>query len=223
MDINYLLIVIAIIMLFFVVRGARRGMMRIVFGVLAWVFLICFVNYSSNMIGFYLSNSTSLPYTIEESLVTHLTEKYTYSEEVEAGSGEDALLSMVPTSIKDEITQSVQNSIDTTIRLIATELTDAAINGISTILAVLAGILLIFLLDKIIKGIGLVPGIKDVNRLLGLIAGFVEGMMAVWLLMYIASCFPTSAIGQFVICNAEKDQLLYFVYQNNIIARIIGK
>ena len=87
----------------------------------------------------------------------------------------------------------------------------------------LIGILVIYIIDKIIKGIGLVPGIRDVNRLLGVIAGLIEGMLAIWLLMYIASCFPASAVGHFVIENAEKDQLLYFVYENNLIARIIGK
>jgi uncharacterized membrane protein required for colicin V production len=223
MEINYLLIITALILLFCVIRGARRGMLRIVFGIIAWVFLICFVNYGSNFIDNYISTSTQVPYTIQESIVSHLTERYTASEEQEAGTGEEAVMSMVPSSIKEEITERVQNSIDATIRFIAEELTDAAINGISTIIAVLIGILVIYIIDKIIKGIGLVPGIKDVNRLLGVVAGLLEGMLAICLLMYIASCFPASAVGHFVIENAEKDQLLYFVYENNIIARIIGK
>lgn len=223
MEINYLLIITALILLFCVIRGARRGMLRIVFGIIAWVFLICFVNYGSNFIDNYISTSTQVPYTIQEGIVSHLTERYTASEEQEVGTGEEAVMSMVPSSIKEEITESVQNSIDATIRFIAEELTDAAINGISTIIAVLIGILVIYIIDKIIRGIGLVPGIKDVNRLLGVVAGLLEGMLAIWLLMYIASCFPASAVGQFVIQNVEKDQLLYFVYENNIIARIIGK
>lgn len=223
MEINYLLIVTGLILLFCIIRGARRGMLRIIFGIVAWVFLLCFVNYGSNFIGNFISTSTQIPYTIQEGIATHLTERYTASEEAEAGSGEDAVMSMVPSSIKDEITESVQNSIDATIKVIAGELTDAAINGIATIIAVVIGVLVIILIDKIIKAIGLVPGIRDVNRLLGVIAGLFEGMLAIWLLMYIASCFPASALGQFVIENVQKDQLLLFVYENNIIARIIGK
>ncbi len=222
MDINYLLVTFIAILIICIIRGARKGMLRIVYGIIAWIFLICFVNYASAIVASYLSVSTDIPAVIQENISTHLTDRYNESEEKEEGTGEEAVMVLVPATIKAEIEETVQESIQSTIKLISEELTEAAINGISTIVSVIAGIIIIFIVGKIIAAIGLVPGLRDVNRLLGIIAGFMEGMLITWLLMYIASCFPASGLGSFVIENAQKDQLLYYIYQNNIIAGIIG-
>ena len=222
MEINYLLIAIIIILLICIIRGATKGMLRIIFGLVSWIFIICFVNYGSEFVSGYISTSTALPQTIQTNIDNHLHERYRVSEEEEAGSGEDAVMKIVPANIKNKVLESVQTSIDMTISLIATELALAAIKGFSTILCVVVGVLLIFILDKIIKAIGFVPGVKDVNRLLGIIAGLVEGLLIIWLLMFIADCFPTSSIGRFVRENAQSNQVIYWVYSNNVIERIIG-
>ena len=222
MELNYLLIAFAIILLICVIRGATRGMLRIVFGLVAWIFLICFVNFGSDIFCSYLGANTTIPYIIEDNLNVHLHDRHNASEEKEVGSGEDAVLGIIPGSIKEKVEESVQNSIDSTISVISKELSDAAIKGISTIVCVVVGILIIFILDKLIKALGFVPGVKDVNRFLGIVAGFFEGMLLIWLLMFFANCFPASTFGRFIIENAENDQILYFIYQNNIIERIIG-
>ena len=222
MEYNILLIIFILLMISCIIRGATKGMLRIVFGMVAWIFLIIFVNYAGEFTTGYITSSTAIPSTIQETIDEHLHQKYTESEEKEAGTGQDAVMHMVPKNIQEKITESVQSSIDATIKLIAEELSLAAIKGISTIVCVIAGVLIIFLLSKLVRLIGLVPGVKDINRILGVAAGFAEGMLITWLMMFIADCFPASAMGQFIITNAEADQMLFFIYQNNIIERIIG-
>jgi uncharacterized membrane protein required for colicin V production len=209
-------------MLACVIRGTRRGMLRILFGIVAWVFLLCFINFGSDFATNYIMGNTDVPGIIQQNIDAHLHERYNESEGKEPGTGNEAILGVVPSTIKDTITTTIQESIDQTISLIAEELSRAAIKGISTILCVVLGILLIYLLDKLIKAIGFVPGVRDVNRLLGFIAGFIEGMLIVWLIMYIADCFPASALGRFVAINIDNDQILKFIYENNIIEQIIG-
>lgn len=221
MEINYLLIACAVILLACIIRGARKGMLRIIFGIIAWVFLICFINYGSGMVASYIQGNTDIPISIQQNIGNHLHERYNSAEEKEAGTGEEAVLSVVPNTIKNEIVESIQESIDATIGIIAEELTSAAIKGISTILCVIIGIFIIFVVDKIIKALGFVPGVRDVNRLFGMLAGLFEGLLVIWVIMYIADCFPASAVGRFVINNLENDQLLIFIYQNNIIKEII--
>lgn len=222
MEINYLLIAIVIILLLCIIRGATKGMLRILFGIIAWVLLICFVNIGSEYLSEYITTSTALPQTIQANIDSNLHKKYEASEEKEEGSGEEAVMSIVPASIKETIMESVQTSIDMTINLIAVELTLTAIKGFSTIVCVVIGIILIILLGKLIKLIGFVPGVRDVNRILGIIAGFIEGLLIIWLIMFIADCFPASTLGRFVRENAQNEQMIYFVYQNNLIERIIG-
>ena len=128
----------------------------------------------------------------------------------------------MPEFAKDDIETSIENSIDNIIKAVAKELSDAAINGISNILLIAVGIIIIYIIDRILRAIGFVPGIRDVNRVLGIIAGAAEGMLFTWLAMYLADCFPTSFIGQFIITYAKADQMLYYIYKNNLIERIIG-
>ena len=222
MDINYLLIAIIIILLFCVLRGATRGILRIAFGLIAWIFLICFINYGSEFAGNYITNSTGVPQMIQQSIGTHLQERYKSSEEKEAGTGADAVMAVVPEAIKEKMVASVQSSIEATINFVANELTVTAVKGISIILCIILGIIIIYIVDTIIKAVGLVPGVKDVNKLLGILAGFFEGMLIIWLFMYIADCFPTSALGRFIINNVQSDPIITFIYQNNIIKNIIG-
>jgi len=222
MEINYLLVIFAIILLISVIRGATKGMLRIVFGVVSWIMLILFVNYGSTYVHDYININTQIPYVVQEKISERLHDKYTVSEEEEAGTGEDAVLYSVPTTIRNKVLETVRNSVEETLTAIAVELTDAAIKGISTIICVVAGILLLFLIDKLLQLVGLAPGIHGVNKTLGIVAGLLEGLLIIWLLMYIADCFPTTTYGEFIHEYTESSQILIMLKEFNIIARIIG-
>ena len=217
MEFNLLFIIFIIVMLLFIIRGANRGMIRIIYSLVAWGFLIIFVNYAS-----YLTLHTELPSHVEELIGDHLHKKYEASEEKEAGSGQDAVISVVPEFIMKDIEQSVQTSIDNTIKAISEDLTGSAIKGISTILSIAIGIILIVLVDTLLRAIGFVPGLRDVNKLLGVIAGAAEGLLFTWLIMYLANCFPATTTGQFIITYAKANQVMNIIYTNNPIERIIG-
>ncbi len=222
MEINYLLVICGIILIGSIIRGATKGMLRIVFGVVAWIMLILFVNYGSTYVHDYINVNTQLPSVVQEKINERLHDKYTVSEEEQAGTGEDAVLFSVPATIRNKVLETVRNSVEETITLIAIELTDAAIKGISTILCVVAGIILLFLIDKLLKLVGLAPGIHGFNRTLGIVAGTLEGLLIIWLLMYIADCFPTTTYGEFIHEYTESSQILLILKESNIIARIIG-
>ncbi|MBE5904471.1 MULTISPECIES: CvpA family protein [Pseudobutyrivibrio] len=222
MDINILLVIFIVLMVFFIVRGAQRGMIRIIYSLVAWIFLLLFVNYGKVYVADYIKLHTEIPTRVENAIDGHLHTKYDSSEAEEVGSGRDAVLSIVPEFVKDDIETSIENSIDNIIKAIAKELSDAAINGISNILLIAVGIIIIYIIDRLLRAVGFVPGIRDVNRLLGIIAGAVEGMLVTWFAMYLADCFPTSFFGQFIITYAKENQMLYYIYTNNLIERIIG-
>ena len=132
------------------------------------------------------------------------------------------MLDIVPAAIKDKVNDSIQTSIDATITLISKELSDTAIHGISMLIALIVGTLALFLISKVIRLIGFVPGIRDVNRLLGIIAGFIEGLLITWLCMYLANCFSTMDLSIYIVEKIKVEPILSYIYENNIIERIIG-
>ena len=219
---NPLLAIFLILMLFCIIRGAKRGMLMIIYGIVSWIFLICFVNFACGVVSDYLNVNTPLPTIVQDSIGNHLMDKYVTSEEKEAGTGEEAVMKLVPVSIKEKIDETIRSSIEATIQFVSKELSETAIRGISIIISMVAGAIVLFLLSKLIKLIGYVPVVRDVNQLLGLAAGFAEGLLIIWFCLYLADCFPTSELGGYIIEHTKADPLLLYVYQINIIERIIG-
>ncbi len=219
---NPVLITFIVVMLFCIIRGAKRGMLRIIYGLVSWVLLICFVNFACGVVSDYLNVNTPIPTMVQESIVNHLKDKYESSEQKEEGTGTDAVMKLVPASVKEKLDETIQSSIDTTIQLISIELSETAIHGIAIVISVIAGSLLLFLLSKVIGLLGLVPGIRGVNRTLGVVAGFGEGILFTWLCMYLADCFPTTELGSYIIDRTNVEPILKTIYDANIIERIIG-
>ncbi|MDC7279177.1 CvpA family protein [Butyrivibrio fibrisolvens] len=219
---NPVLIVFIVLMLFCIIRGAKRGMLRIIYGLVSWIFLICFVNFACGVVSDYLNVNTPIPTMVQESIVIHLKDKYESSEQEEEGTGTDAVMKLVPPSVKEKLDETIETSIDTTIQLISHELSETAIHGISIVISVIAGTLALYLLSKVIALLGLVPGIRGVNKTLGIIAGFGEGILITWVCMYLADCFPASELGSLIIEKTQVEPILTLVYETNIIERIIG-
>lgn len=207
---------------FCVIRGARKGMLRIIYGMISWLLLMVFVNIACGYISDYLNVNTPLPTMVQNNIVSNLHERYEKTEMEQEGSGEAAIITILPPSIQNTINETIDNSVDVFIDTVSTQLSESAIRGIATIISVLAGLLLLFILDKIIRLIGMLPGFSEVNTALGVVTGLIEGMLIIWFAMYLADCFPTSAYGSYIIENSTSNELLNYIYQINIIEQIIG-
>lgn len=219
---NPLVIIFILMMLFCIIRGARKGILRIIYGMVSWILLIWFVNIACGYIADYLNVSTPLPTVIQEHIFSNLQDKYNNTESIETGTGMDAVMNLIPDTIRDGIDNTIHNSVEATIQAITTELSETAIKGISIIISVIVGVLILFLLDKLINLLGNLPGIYNINLILGIFAGFVEGLLVTWLCMYLADCFPTTLLGQFIIKNSASNDFMNYIYQVNIIEQIIG-
>ncbi|QFJ54219.1 CvpA family protein [Pseudobutyrivibrio xylanivorans] len=219
---NPVLIICILIILFCTIRGAQKGMLRIIFGMISWIILLWFVNTACTYVSDYLNVNTTLPAFVQENIETNLSDKYHMAEEDNEGTGEDAVLKLLPIAIREKVDETINNSVEALINCISVELSEAAIKGIATIVSVLGGILLIYILNKLINLIGAIPGIKGANKMLGVTAGFVESLLIIWLCMYLADCFPTTKYGEFILTNTASNDLLNYVYKINIIEQVFG-
>ena len=219
---NYLLIIFLILLAVCVIQGLRKGVIKIVFGLISWVFLIWFINIATPIINQEIYLNTEIAENINETITLHLQERYDKSEEKEQGSGLENITSVLPSSLTEKIDESIQNSVNEVIYVIADELTATALKGISILIAFIIGSIIIFIIGKILEAIGRLPGLKSVNKLIGCLAGVVEALLIIWFVMFIADCFPATTLGGFVINNSENDELLSIIYSNNLIENIIG-
>lgn len=219
---NPLFIFFILLMLFCIVRGARKGILKIIYGLVSWILLLWFVSIACGYISDYLNVNTPIPGIVQEHILSNLQDKYNATEAVETGTGLDAVMQIIPAQLRQNIDNTIHNSVEATIQAISSELSETAIKGISTVISVLLGVLILYILDRIIQLIGKIPGIHGVNAVLGIAAGCVEGLMITWFCMYLADCFPTTFFGQFVLSNCDQNAFMNYVYQINIIEQIIG-
>lgn len=219
---NPLVIIFILLMFFCIIRGARKGILRIIYGMIAWILLLWFVNIACGYISDYLNVSTPLPTIVQEHIFSNLMQKYDNTEISDSGTGMEAIMKLIPDPLRNSINETIHNSVEATIQAITSELSETAIKGISIIISVIIGVLILFVLDKLIKLLGNLPGIYGVNVFLGVIAGLLEGLLITWLCMYLADCFPTTIFGQFIIINIRDNELMNYIYQINIIEQIIG-
>lgn len=219
---NPLVIIFILLMLFCIIRGARKGMLRILYGMISWILLLWFVNVACGYIADYLNVNTPLPTIVQENIFSNLQEKYNNTEAVQSGTGMDGVMKLIPEPLRNGINETIHNSIEATIQAITIELSETAIRGISILISIILGLLLLFILDKVIKILGEIPGISGVNTFLGVFTGFVEGLLITWLCMYLADCFSTTVYGQFILSNCESNAFMNYVYQINVIEQIIG-
>ena len=219
---NIFLYVTLIVYLLCVIHGARRGMITIIYGIAAWAFLFWFISFGKPVISDAIYDNTQIAVTINEKITENLSKKY-YDSEVETpGTGMVAMTKSLPKIVTDGITEEISNSVQSVIVFVANELTGLAVNGISIVVTLIAGYVIVFLGSKLVRMIGGLPLLRGPNMVLGIAAGVLEASLIIWIIMYVADFFPTTTFGVFVIGNSTSSEFLKVLYENNIIKMILG-
>ena len=72
------------------------------------------------------------------------------------------------------------------------------------------------------KMLSKLPVVNFANKLLGMIVGALETLVLLWTIYSLIMMFNTGALGQLILQWTKESQLLTYVYQNNMLAPIIG-
>jgi len=73
------------------------------------------------------------------------------------------------------------------------------------------------------KMLSKLPVVSFANKLLGMIVGALETLVLLWTIYSLIMMFNTGALGQLILQWTKESQLLTYVYQNNMLAPIIGE
>ena len=102
---------------------------------------------------------------------------------------------------------------------IAKTIISAASFVISFIIVSIALRMLMTTLDILTK----LPGIREINKTVGALLGFVQGLVVVWILFIAAEIFNTTAFGISVQTQINGNIILKFISDNNFIWNLIMK
>ncbi len=128
------------------------------------------------------------------------------------GTAQEAIenynISSAVNGVKETVVSYVAESVASKIR-------DYALSGLSKIFTFLIAALICFIIRIIFKVIMMDRGFAIRQHILGVLFGFLEGFLLVWILMYLISCIGTTELGRSLLSTIDGNAILSWFYNNN--------
>lgn len=223
---NWLLIIVVVGLAFCILHGYKKGFIRILFSLVSIILAIAFVTISTPYICSYLETHTPLKANIEGKCLEHIQLSAKDKMGSEADSQEKTLTDAgitIPSGVFEKIVNQGVNSADHALektgayQALADSLSHFIVNGIAFFAAFVIATIALFIIARLLNLIAMLPLIRNVNHLLGVIAGFVQGMVLIWLFMYLVAVCCTSSFGSMMLDYINKSMILSYLYNHNLI------
>lgn len=95
------------------------------------------------------------------------------------------------------------------------------INALSFVVVFITLLILLKVLCAVLDIISKLPVLKQINRLSGLVAGFVKGVLILWIASLILVLFSSSEIGKSCYKMINESEFLSYIYNNNLLVKYI--
>lgn len=245
MGLNALVVIVLLVIVFCGFNGLRKGVFGIVYGFVSWIFVFAFVIFSHPYINTYLHENTHLYAYLTEKTQDYLNgeiAKFTAvgaaapegadlsqidiaqlpSETVEAIKGWGAKLTeQLPGEMADELKLGEAATPQDLYDGIASGITEFLIKGISVAIAFVTALVIAGIVGVLVAAVGDLPGLQGINLLFGLIVGAFQGLLYVWIFMYIAALLSATGFGQTVFAMIQENAFLTYLYQHNLVLMVI--
>ena len=236
---NWLLIIVILVLAGNIVWGFSRGFLRVIYSMLAWIAILVFVTWATPYVANVLTENTNIDNRIESNLDEKLhelvigdTNGQKEDREPDAqnpGQGKKNyrdLQMKLPDAVTNKLfdTNKIADQIlegSGAYDVVAGRATDLVMRVISFVLVLLIAVISFHLLSVVLKVVEKLPLIGGINRLLGLFAGLVKGILIIWLAFAIIAMAGTTDIGIALISYIYESPLLIWVYENNFVLTLL--
>jgi uncharacterized membrane protein required for colicin V production len=221
---NGLLVVVLAILIFFMFYGYYQGLVKIVFSLCSLVLSMLLVTWMVPYITVFLQENTGVYDALEkvcaEKLEQNLEQEETTPEEVKTQKP-DALNIIgveLPAVMQKQITENVTDfSLEKSggFKFVSGYLAGWMLKGIAFVVAMVLVSILLRVILGVLNVVTRLPVLNGANRILGIGVGFIEGLLVIWLLLFIVTISSTSDFGRQLIGYIEESEILRYLYNNN--------
>lgn len=199
---NWLLIVVICIIAWNAVRGYTRGLLRIVYSLVACILMLT----ASSMAAPYVRDTILSQTGIESVIYSNIEKQIAVQGQKATGDFDMANILLQQSGAYDSVSM---------------QLTNAIMTGISFFIVIFLLGIVEYFVRRLIRKIERVPVISTVNRVAGFGVGFIKGIVIVWLLLALISLLATSEAGQTMTVYINDSLMLKYLYENNPIIKLI--
>lgn len=217
-------------MIFCTIKGFHKGFIRVMFSLVSFFLVILFVNWATPYISDFIETNTSLVTTIQKSCEEKLRESASNSLTEEAQTGTDSLTTAgisLPATLQEQLIGQSVNAAGELLEnagvydQIAYSLAHFILNGISFFIALAASYILVHFISGILNLVSHLPIIHGMNKMLGIAAGAIQGLVVVWVFFYLIAICCTSDFGMLMVRYIDESIFLTYLYNNNGLLQII--
>ena len=224
---NWLEIATAVFLLLMMIRGYRKGFIRMVISVVAIIGTMFVVRTIMPQAAEFVRDKTSIYETVSQNLENVLSKEITEAME---GSGEGPFAEIeviqklnLPESIRKGLIENNKSEIYETLGVtrfssyicgyLAELIIHAALYSLLFLAVYLASQLLVHILDLAAR----LPLISGVNKLAGAAVGLVQGVLYLWIASLSLIIFPNAAWAQTVMQKISESVFLTTLYNSNLL------
>lgn len=239
---NWVLAAVLMILAVSAIIGYSKGILRIVYSMVAWIAVLVFVVWSMPYINHYLRENTLIYEKIEvhcEDTIRHSADdeiarvsREKGNELAEQAGDSEALENLgigVPAPVIDSILEKASGAAGELMEesgiyaAIAAGLADFVLEGISFLLASVTAWIVIHIISQLLGIVSHIPIIKGTNRFLGMLVGALYGLLLVWLAFYVIALGSAGEMGQVIVSYIYDNSFLTILYENNLVLTLILK
>lgn len=223
---NLLLIVMLIVVAGFIIWGYWRGFVRIAFSLVSMILVIVLVSWTAPYLTDYLKENTNIYENLTEKCsrqIQHVAESAIQNTGEETVAGDETQVDgiLLPKIWVQELLAKAGDAVEDTMESTGlyhqagAYLADWALKGIAFFAAFFLVSIVLRLVVGLLDIVTKLPLIKGVNRFLGGAAGLVQGILVVWLFLFLVAVACTSAFGQLMLGYVKESAILSYLYENN--------
>lgn len=225
---NTLFFVVIGIIVLFSYLGYRAGLIKTVFSICSMIIALVFTLLispniskalqSNDHIVDYFSKKVEKVLKLDEKLDQSITDQL---------SGIDKL--PIPKSIKNSLIKNNTSKayevlgVSSFTEYVSHSIARIVINALSFVVTFILLLIGLRILCMVLDVISKLPVINQINKLTGLIAGFVKGMIVIWLLSIVLLMFSGTELGKSCFEMINESSFLGLIYNNNFILYFITK
>lgn len=227
-DLNFLLIAVFAVFLFCIIEGYNKGFLKIIVSLVGTVLIIAAVIFVSPYVSDVLINKTSAYDAVKIKMVDVFKDDNSKLDNTDPMNQQLTIESYsVPDILKNALIQNNNAEVYKDLMVSIFEdyvsgyLARLIIKGLTFVGIYLILKIVLWLIMKSVDLISKIPVIKGFNKFLGLIAGFVNALIIVWIFFIVVVVFLGNDIGEKLMEEVYRSPILTFLFNENVLMKFI--
>lgn len=227
-DINYLLIAVLGVLIIGIIRGYKKGFLRIAVSMVSLVLVILIATRISPFVSDFVINRTTAYEDVRHKIVEMYAEK---NNVLDNSVTENQMRTIESYELPELLAMSlITNNTSDMYNILAASLFEEYISGYLAKIVIRAGsfvgmfvifAIIMFTILATIKILEKIPVLRTLNRLMGVVVSLSMSLVLVWVFFIASMIFFTDSVGAWTFAQIRNSSLLTFIFNNNLLLQFI--